>query len=188
MIVKIETSARHIHLKEADFKACFGAEAQLAKEFDLGQSGEFASNQRLKILGANGRFLEARIIGPYRPQTQVEISISDAKILGLAPHLCLSGQLAGSGSVTLEGPLGKIKLKEGLIIAKRHLHLDPATAAAWGLSEGQSVSARLEGERGLTFDNIIVRLKENHHPAIHIDTDEANAAGLTKSTDAELVI
>lgn len=187
MKIPIEISARHIHLSEADFKALFGENAELKAEKNLSQPGEFASPFRIKILGANGTFLNARLIGPLRAKSQVEVAISDARTLGLNPPLRSSGNTANSSAVTLEYNGQKIKLKEGLIINLRHLHLDQTTADILKVNNNDVLSIKTNGLRAATLHDVIVRIG-NFKPTLHIDTDEANACGLTEESEGEIII
>jgi putative phosphotransacetylase len=174
--VILEVSARHLHLSEKDLFVLFGKNYVLHKKKDLSQKGEFAAQETVDVVHKN-KVLSCRIVGPTRKQTQVELSATDFKFLELPTSLRLSGDLKNTGGAVLVGPKAKIKLKQGLILAKRHLHIDPKTAQKWNLKNGQSISAVNRGERAVVFKNVIVRIGD-FSTRLHLDTDEANASGL----------
>lgn len=175
--VLIETSARHIHLSQADLETLFGAGYTLTPKKDLSQPGQFACTERLDVVGSKKALSGVTILGPVRSATQVELSLTDARSIGVAAPIRESGDVAGSGSCRLVGPQGEIELKEGVIAAKRHIHMTPADAAAFGVENGQTVSVQVEnGERSLTFGDVVVRVSDKYALAMHIDTDESNAA------------
>lgn len=179
--IPIEVSARHIHLTQADLETLFGQGYELTAEKALSQIGQFAARETAAIITEKGEMDKVRIIGPVRKYSQVEISRTDAFKLGLNPPLRVSGGPAGSPGITIREPEGqKIELKEGVIIAKRHIHANPAEAAQNGLKDGQIVSVKIEGERGLIFNDVAVRVDPTFAWAMHIDTDEGNAAGVGK--------
>lgn len=171
-----EVSARHLHLCQKDLEILFGKNYTLRKKSDLSQTGHFAAQETVTLVNKN-KSLTARIIGPTRPATQVELSMTDCKFLDIKPILKLSGDTKNSGSLTLVGPKGKIKLKTGVIVAKRHLHLAIQDAKKWQIRNKQKVSVLVKGERELIFKSIIVRVGECQ-TRLHLDTDEANAAGI----------
>ena len=175
----IEGSGRHIHLSQAHLESLFGAGFQLTAKKYLSQPGEFASESRLDIAGPKGKITGVCVLGPTRPQTQVELSCTDAKLLGIACPVRESGNLAGSAPCTLIGPVGTVELTEGAIIAKRHIHLTPEDAARFGVSDKEVVQVEVEGDRALVFDQVIVRVSPKYATYMHIDYDEINAAGLT---------
>lgn len=175
--VLIETSARHIHLSQADLETLFGAGYTLTPKKDLSQPGQFACTERLDVVGSKKTLPGVTILGPVRSATQVELSLTDARSIGVTAPIRESGDVAGSGSCRLVGPQGEIELKEGVIAAKRHIHMTPADAAAFGVENGQTVSVQVEnGERSLTFGDVVVRVSDKYALAMHIDTDESNAA------------
>lgn len=189
MQVTIEVSARHIHLSKADAKKLFGAGFVLSKFKDLSQIGQFASNERVKLIGPEGVIDKVRVLGPYREETQVEVSETDAKKLGLTPPTRDSGDLDQTPGIKIIGPAGEIDLKRGVIIALRHIHMDPATAKILGVKDGGRVKVDTSGSRDLLFENILVRVDPSFRLAMHIDTDEANAAGIDKSNNiGEIII
>ena len=178
--VIIETSARHIHLSREHVEILFGAGYSLTKKKDLSQPGQFACEEKLTIVGEKGT-LKASILGPERPSSQVEISLTDARSIGVKAPIRESGDIAGSGSCKLVGPCGEVELTEGVIAAKRHIHLTPDAAAAFGVSDKQIVKVKTNGLRPLIFDDVVVRVSPSFAPAMHIDTDESNAAyGVTE--------
>ena len=175
--VMVEVSARHIHLSQEHLEILFGKGYELTPKKDLSQPGQFACEERVKVVGAKKELAGVSILGPVRPNTQVEISLTDARALGISVPVRESGDIAGSAGVKLVGPAGEVEITEGAIAAKRHIHLDPETAKQLDVSDKQIVSAKVcTGERSLTFDEVVVRVSEKFAPAIHIDTDEANAA------------
>ena len=178
--VLIETSARHIHLSREHVEILFGAGYQLTKKKDLSQPGQFACEEKVTVVGEKGS-LKASILGPERPASQVEVSLTDARSIGVKAPIRESGDVAGSGACKLVGPCGEVELTEGVIAAKRHIHLTPDAAAEFGVEDKQIVKVKSNGLRPLIFDDVVVRVNANFAPAMHIDTDEANAAfGVTE--------
>lgn len=184
--VPVGVSARHVHLSQADLEVLFGEGYQLTKKKEL-MGGQFASNEQVTIVGTKLRAIEnVRILGPVRSASQVEISMTDARTLGVAPVVRNSGDIAGSAPIALVGPKGALYLKEGCIVAKRHIHMSPADAAAAGVADKDVVSVVAVNERGTTFDEVLVRVDPSFTLEMHIDTDEANAAQL-KTGDAVVI-
>ena len=178
--VLIETSARHIHLSREHVEILFGAGYQLTKKKDLSQPGQFACEEKVTVVGEKGS-LKASILGPERSASQVEVSLTDARSIGVKAPIRESGDVAGSGACKLIGPCGEVELTEGVIAAKRHIHLTPAAAEEFGVADKQIVKVKTNGLRPLIFDDVVVRVNANFAPAMHIDTDEANAAfGVTE--------
>jgi len=186
-IVPVEISARHIHLSADDFAKLFPHLPNLEKDHDLKQPQMFASRQFVTIVGTNDKKLSVRVLGPHRDTTQIELSWSEAHRLGLKPPIKISGDLDGSVGVTISTPEASLKLTKGLIVAKRHLHIDPTTAVAWHLQEGQIISAEFLGPRGAILGEIMVRLLPDAKPSLHLDTDEGNAVGIFDSSQAKLL-
>ena len=182
--IMIETSARHIHLSRKDVETLFGAGYQLTKKKDLSQPGQFACAEKVTIVGEKGT-LNASILGPERSASQVEVSLTDARSIGVKAPIRESGDVAGSGACKLVGPAGEVELTEGVIAAKRHIHLTPETAAEFGVSDKQIVKVKTNGLRPLIFDDVVVRVSASYAPAMHIDTDEANAA--FGATEGEII-
>ena len=175
--VLVETSARHVHVSKEDLETLFGAGYELTKKKDLSQPGQFACEERVAVIGPKGQFPAVSILGPTRPSSQVELSASDARSIGVAAPIRESGDTAGSGACKLVGPKGEVELKEGVIVAKRHIHLTPADAEEFGVSDKEIVNVKVETEgRSLIFGDVVVRVNPNFAAAMHIDTDESNAA------------
>ncbi len=175
-VVPIGVSARHIHLTQEHVEVLFGKGYQLTKKKDL-MGGQFASNECVTIVGLKLRAIEnVRVLGPVRKQSQVEISATDAIKLGIKAPVRESGNLTGSAPIAVVGPKGVLYLEEGCIIAKRHIHMAPADAAAAGVHDGDIVSVKADNERGTIFNEVLIRVNDSYTLEMHIDTDEANAA------------
>lgn len=185
--VQIEISARHVHLSAADLARLFGEGYALTPRRELGQPGQFLAEERLHVEGPKGAFDGVAILGPVRAATQVELSLSDARVLGITLPVRASGDVRGSAGLKLVGPKGALVLKEGAIAARRHIHLSPEDAARYTLHDGQAVSVRVGGPRALVFGEVLVRVSSAYRTAMHVDVDEANAAGLTGPTEAEIL-
>jgi len=177
--VLVETSARHIHLSREAVDILFGQGYELTKKKDLSQPGQYACAEKLTVVGPKGT-LKASILGPTRPASQVEISLTDARSIGVVAPIRESGDIAGSGACKLVNPEtgAELELTEGVIAAKRHIHLTPADAAEMGVSDKEIVSVKVgsDSERAVIFGDVVVRVSEKFAAAMHIDTDEANAA------------
>ena len=175
--VLVETSARHIHLTAEDVATLYGAGATLIPKKDLSQPGQFATaNEKLKLVGPRGELMVS-VLGPTRPQSQVELSFSDARALGLKDvPVRESGVLNNTPGLKMVGPAGEVELTEGVIIAKRHIHFNPQQAADCGVENGQVVKVRVDSDRTTIFDDVVCRVNPNYELAMHIDTDECNAA------------
>jgi propanediol utilization protein len=183
-----EVSARHVHLSKQDGEKLFGSGKELKKIKDLSQPGEFSAEQKVDLKTSKNILKEVRIIGPWREQTQVEISQTDAYFLGLNPPIRESGDLADSEKCVLIGPQGEVNLSAGVIVAQRHLHLDLFTAKKNNLKNKDLVSVKIDSEkRSLVFHQVVVRVDSNFEPAFHIDTDEGNAAGIKKTALGEII-
>ena len=187
--VLVEISARHLHLSQADLETLFGEGYQLTVKKELSQPGQFACEERVKVVGAKGEFPSVSVLGPVRNATQVEISLTDARSIGVAAPVRESGDIAGSGSCKLVGPKGEIELKEGVIAAKRHIHATTADAARMGVENGQIVSVEIPTSNGrnLIFGDVVVRVSDSYALAMHIDTDESNAAGMAPNTIGRVI-
>lgn len=174
--VMVETSARHVHVTEETLEILFGKGYQLTKKKDLSQPGQFACEERVQVIGPKNRFPAVSILGPTRPADQVELSASDARSIGVAAPVRESGDIAGSGACKLVGPKGEVELKEGVIVAKRHIHMTPEDAENYGVKDKQVVSVKIDSpERSLVFGDVVVRVSPKFKLAMHIDTDESNA-------------
>ncbi len=185
--IVVETSARHVHLSEADLHVLLGEGKELTVRKMLSQPGQFASNERVSLVGPKNTISNVLILGPVRKNTQVEISLTDARTLGVTAQIRESGDIEGTSGIKIVGPAGELEIDKGVIAAKRHLHLDTATAAEMGLSDKQVVSVKVDGERGLTFGEVVVRVSDQYAPAVHLDTDEANAAALSGEVYGEII-
>ncbi len=174
--VLVETSARHVHVSQEALEILFGEGYELTKKKDLSQPGQYACEERVQVIGEKSSFPAVSILGPVRNACQVEISASDARSIGVKAPVRESGDIAGSGACKLVGPKGEIELKEGVIVAKRHIHMTPEDAEKYGLEDKQIVSVKIESdERSLVFADTVVRVSPKFALAMHIDTDEANA-------------
>ena len=176
--IPVGVSNRHLHLSQVDLEALYGVGYQLNVLKDLSQPGQYAAKETLTIVGSRGAIENVRVLGPVRKQTQVEIMRSDCFKLGIQAPLRESGVLGGSSPITIVGPKGSVYVKEGAIVAKRHIHMTPQDAAQYGVSDGQVVSFRTNGERGLVFDNVVCRVNKSYALEAHLDMDEANAADI----------
>lgn len=175
--IMVETSARHVHVSQADLETLFGKGATLTKKKDLSQPGQYACEERVDIVGPKKTIAGVSILGPTRPATQAEVSLSDTRTLGVSAPIRESGDLAGSAGCKLVGPKGEVELKEGLIVAKRHIHMEPSDAEAFGVADKDVVCVELDNEgRSLVFGDVVVRVNPSFRLAMHIDTDESNAA------------
>ena len=175
--VLVETSARHVHLTEAHIEALFGKGATLTHKKDLSQPGQFACEERVTVVGPKKSISNVIILGPARKATQVEVSLTDARTLGITAPVRESGDIAGSGACKIVGPCGEVEISEGVIAAKRHIHFTPEEAAEAGVSDKEIVSVKIESaDRTTVFGDVVVRVSPNFSAAMHIDTDESNAA------------
>ncbi len=183
----VETSARHLHVSQEDLETLFGKGFELSNKKGLSQPGQFASGEKVSVVGPKGE-LKMTILGPCRKASQVEVSFTDARALGLVPPVRESGDVAGSAPCKLVGPKGEVELKEGVIVAKRHIHATPADAEKLGVSNGDVVSVRVDTEgRSLVFGDVVVRVSDKFALAMHIDTDESNAAAASGEVYGEIV-
>lgn len=181
MKIIVETSARHVHLTKQDLEILFGTGAELTAKKELSQRGQFACEERVTIVGPKGEISGVTIIGPARGRTQVELSLTDARKIGIQAPIRESGHLEGTPGCKIVGPNGEITTDSGVIVSKRHIHLDPKSASEINVRDKQTVSIKIENEcRSTIFGDVVVRVREDFSPALHIDTDESNAccAGL----------
>ncbi len=186
--ILVETSARHVHVTREDLDTLFGKGYQLTKKKDLSQPGQFACEERVTIKGAKKELAGVSILGPERPATQVELSLTDARSIGVSAPVRESGDLAGTGSCTIVGPCGEVTVSEGVIAAKRHIHLDTRTAKEFGLADKQIVSVKFDTDgRKAILGDVVVRVSDKYAPAMHIDTDESNAVCAAPGLVAEIV-
>lgn len=187
--VLVEISARHVHLSQADLETLFGKGYELTVKKELSQPGQFASNEKVRVIGTKGEFPAVSILGPVRKATQVEISLTDARSIGVNAPVRESGDIAGSGACRLVGPAGEIEISEGVIAAKRHIHATVADAERMGLKNGQIVEVEIPtaNERSLTFGDVVIRVSDSYALAMHIDTDESNAAGMAPNSIGKII-
>jgi putative phosphotransacetylase len=177
--IPVTVSGRHVHISRGVLDRLFGDGFQLTRLRDLGQPGEFASEQTVTAVGRSLRTLErVRVLGPVRSYTQIELSGTDAVRLGIDPPVRTSGELVGSESVTLVGPCGSVHLKEGAIMATRHIHMTDRDAREYGVADGERVRIRFAGDRALVLENVLVRVGKSSALELHLDTDDSNAAGV----------
>ncbi len=185
--VPIGVSARHIHLSKEHIALLFGAGYELKEMKALSQPGQYAAEETVAVVGPKGRFDKVRILGPARSKSQLEISRTDAFALGVNPPVRESGHIDGTPGIKVIGPAGEVELEEGVIVAARHIHFHTDDAAKWGIADKQELTVRVEGERGVTFEHVIARVSDQFALDMHIDTDEANAAGI-KTGDIGVIL
>ena len=186
--VLVETSARHVHLSQQDLETLFGEGYQLTNKKDLSQPGQFACTERVDVVGAKKTLAGVTILGPVRGKSQVELSLTDARSIGVDAPIRESGDIAGSGACRLVGPKGEVALEEGVIAAKRHIHMTPADAEAFGVKDKDVVSVRVESAgRSLVFGDTVVRVSPKFALAMPLDTDESNAGAVAPGTMGEVI-
>lgn len=184
----VETSARHVHVTQEHLEILFGKGHELTKKKDLSQPGQFACEERVTVVGSKKELAGVSILGPVRPETQVELSATDARSIGIVAPVKESGDIAGSGACKLIGPAGEVEISEGVIVAKRHIHLTPADAEELGVTDKQVVWVKLETpERSAILGDVVCRVSEKYARAMHIDTDEANAVGAPRELYGTIV-
>jgi len=187
--VIVEISARHVHLSRAHVDILFGKGYQLTFKRDLSQPGQFTCEERIRVEGEKSAFPSVIILGPERPDSQVEISLTDARTIGVNAPVRESGDVAGSGKCKLVGPSGEVELACGVMAAKRHMHVTPEDAEAFGVFDKQIISIETEETgRRLVFSDVVVRVSPKFATRVHIDTDEANAAGLTGESKGIVIL
>ncbi len=186
--VLVETSARHLHVTKEALAILFGEGFELSHKKDLSQPGQFATNERVTVVGPKGEMAGVSILGPERSAVQVELSLTDARKIGVVAPIRESGDIAGSGACKLIGPKGELEISEGVIAAKRHIHFTPAQAAEAGVENGEIVSVKIEtAERSAILGDVVVRVSEKYDAAMHIDTDESNACGCSGIVYGEIL-
>ena len=184
----VETSARHVHVSQADLETLFGAGYQLTHKKDLSQPGQYACAERVDVVGPKKTLTGVSILGPVRPATQVEISLTDARSIGVSAPIRESGDIAGTGACKLVGPCGEVEISEGVIAAKRHIHMTCADAEVFGCKDKDVVSVKVDSEdRSIIFGDVVVRVNDSYALAMHIDTDESNAGCVAPGTMGEVI-
>ncbi|WP_195985717.1 phosphate propanoyltransferase [Clostridium sp. D33t1_170424_F3] len=188
MKIMVETSARHVHLTQEDLDTLFGKGYELTPKKALSQPGQFACEEKVEVVGPRGS-LKMSILGPIRPETQVEVAKTDARALGIDAPLRMSADLEGTPGCKIIGPKAEITIDQGVIVAKRHAHFPPDDAVAFGVTDGEAIQIKLGyNGRSLILGDVIARVSKTAGLAVHIDTDEANAAGLTGTVDGEVIV
>ena len=186
--ILVETSARHVHVTKETLEILFGKDAALTKKKDLSQPGQFACEERVTVVGPKKSLANVSILGPCRGADQVELSATDARSIGLPIAIKESGDIAGTPGCKLIGPCGEVEIKEGAIVAKRHIHLVPETAEKLGVKNKDIVWVKIETpERKAVLGDVVIRVSENFADAMHIDTDESNAVGATPNLYGEIL-
>lgn len=185
--VKVEISARHIHLKKEDFEKLFGAGAELTVMKKLSQPGMFAANETVSIKDEFFQLDKVRIVGPLRNYTQIEMSETEARKFKINPPLRKSGDIENSPGLMVIGLAGQIEIDKGVIIAKRHVHMTPDEAAEINIKDGDLLRIKIAGDRGLIFENVVARVDETYAWACHIDTDEGNASGMKECGEGNII-
>ena len=175
LFIELEASGRHVHVTKQQALTLFGHE--LTPQRELSQPGQFLAKERLTVLGPKGKFEKVAVLGPERPEGQVEVSLTDARTLGIAPPVRLSGDVKNSPGAILEGPMGTVTLQQGVIVAKRHIHMTPKDAEAMGVKDRQVVKLQVYTDRPTIFDDVVVRVHPSLQTRVHLDYDEANACG-----------
>lgn len=185
--VRVEVSARHVHLSQKDLEFLFGRDAKLVPKRELSQPNQYLCEQRVSVLGNKSKFDRVAVLGPVRSETQVELSRSDCIALGVDAPLAQSGELQNSAPITIEAQGRALNIAQAAIVAQAHVHMDSMTAAKMGLFDGQCVSAKLITERPVTLDCVLIRVNDEYSTAMHIDFDEANSAFISNFTLAQLI-
>lgn len=176
LFVPVEASGRHVHVTKEQALILFGHD--LSQKRPLSQPGQYLSHQRVTLVGPKGELDRVAVLGPVRPEAQVEVSLTDARVLGIDPPIRPSGQVAGSPGITLKGPLGTVQLAQGVMVAQRHIHLNPQQARGFGVQDKQVVRLQVLTDRPVIFEDVLVRVSAQYEAAVHLDYDEANACNL----------
>lgn len=185
--IPVGISARHIHLERAHVEALFGTGYRLTPMKPISQPGQYASEETVEVIGPKGKPVKLRVLGPERKHTQVEVSLSDSRNLGIIPPVRASGDIAGTPGIKIRGPQSEIEIKEGVIIPDRHVHMTPEEARWYGVENGERVRVAVPGNKGGIMNNVIVRVSESCSLDFHIDTDDANAFQLTQGQMVEII-
>jgi putative phosphotransacetylase len=186
-LVPVSISARHLHLKKEHLEVLFGAGHELTKMKDISQPGQYAAEEKVTLQGPRGKIDNVRVLGPLRKETQVEISATDARVLGVKPVVRDSGNMDGTPGLTLVGPKGTIIIEKGCIVAERHIHMTQEDASQFNVSDGQVVSVKVNTPRGGVFDKVLIRVREDYALDMHIDVDEANAFLISNGDIVEII-
>jgi putative phosphotransacetylase len=186
-MVPIAASNRHIHLSPDHVERLFGRGYKLTKLKDLSQPGQFAAKETVTLIGPKGKIPNVRVLGPARGKTQVEVSLYDGFTLGVTPPIRSSGEMQGSEAITIQGPRGQIFIEEGLICAARHIHMNTTDSEVFGLKHGDVVQVKIDGERGIIFSGVLIRVSPKYKLEMHIDLDEANAANIKNGQFGEII-
>ncbi|MGL4730285.1 MAG: ethanolamine utilization phosphate acetyltransferase EutD [Clostridium sp.] len=185
--ILVEASGRHIHLSKDTVEKLFGKGYELTKKRDLSQPGQYLCEEKVMLIGPKGVLQNVSVLGPARDNTQVELSKSDAVSIGVKAPLRMSGDIKGSAPITLAAKDSVVRIEEGVIVAKRHIHITPEDAKKYGVKDKEDVMVRINGERSLIFDEVSVRVSDKFNTVLHLDYDEANACSYTKDTYCEIV-
>ena len=185
--IPIGISNRHIHLSQRDLEILFGKGYQLTKYRDLKQPGQYAAKETIIMQGPKGSIDSVRILGPTRDETQIEVSYTDARTLGIKPPVRESGKIQESAPITLIGPKGTVEKAEGAIAALRHIHMPTDVANKLGIKDKDIVKVETDGERGVVFTNVLARVSDSYALEMHVDTDEANGAGLSNKDTVRII-
>ena len=187
--IPLAVSARHAHLSQSTLDRVFGAGCRLRPRTWLSQTGQFAAQEAVTLVGPAGRIQNVRVMGPPRSRDQIELSRTDELTLGIEAPVRISGDLDGTPGIVIEGPEGRVSLSSGVISARRHVHMSPQDAERLGVQDGQTVQVKVDSrDRDLTFDDVTVRIAPDFRLELHLDTDEANAAGIKSGDYGELLI
>ncbi|RXM57335.1 ethanolamine utilization phosphate acetyltransferase EutD [Clostridium tetani] len=185
--ILIEASGKHVHLSKEHVEKLFGEGYELTKKRDLSQPGQYLCEEKVMLIGPKGVMQNVSVLGPTRGNTQVEVSKSDAVSLGINAPIRMSGDIKGTSPIILASKTSVVRLEEGAIVAKRHIHMTPEDALKYGVTDKEKVQVKVKGERSLIFDEVIVRVSDKFNTVVHIDYDEANACGFVKNTRGEIL-
>lgn len=185
--ILIEASGKHVHLSKEHVEKLFGEGYELTKKRDLSQPGQYLCEEKVMLIGPKGVMQNVSVLGPTRGNTQVEVSKSDAVSLGINAPIRMSGDINGTSPIILASKTSVVRLEEGAIVAKRHIHMTPEDALKYGVTDKEKVQVKVKGERSLIFDEVIVRVSDKFNTVVHIDYDEANACGFVKNTRGEIL-
>lgn len=186
-LVPVNMSNRHIHVSQEHLEILFGKGHELTKMKDLSQPGQFACDEKVDIVGPKSTLKGVRILGPVRPDTQIEISMFDARTMGVDAVVRPSGKIQGTPGCTIVGPAGKVEINEGVIVAARHIHLHTTDGEKFGLKDRDIVKVKVGDERAVVFENVMVRVHPDFALDMHIDIEEGNAAGIQNGTMGEII-